>query len=425
MLYIAFSQLRSISSCAAAFQATFLPKRQSVSRLFASASEATEFLTMNATNTSESDKAKLVTVDSLEECGARLRQGDLVAFPTETVYGLGCNALDQDAIMKVFKAKERPLTDPLITHVTKHEDAYKLWNAEAVSIEGKALRQLCDKFWPGPFTLVAKAAPHVPPTLMANTGFVACRAPQHPISVALIDAAKVPIAAPSANKFGHVSPTRASHVWDDLHAEDVWIIDTTESDSKVCDVGVESSVVKIELPEDSEKGTITLLRQGAVSVSAIEGCLEEAGLGDNFSVISRTKKAVDETVAEVAPGQNIRHYSPNIVSRIISQSCYNSIENPNHEEVEVLSKTVLIDFGGKLSSWEKHAIAYRDLSKSEDSAEATKSVFDILRWAEQVDDATQILFPEILDGSSVDALTLALKDRLTRAASGVVINRIN
>jgi hypothetical protein len=210
-----------------------------------------------------------------------------------------------------------------------------------------------------------------------------------------------------------------------LHAEDVWIIETTEIDSEVCSVGVESSVVKIELHENAEKGTITLLRQGAVSASAIESCLEEVGLRDNFDFISRTKKAVDETVAEVAPGQNIRHYSPNIVSRIISQACYTSNENPNPEEVEVLSKTVVIDFGGKLSSWEKHAIAYRDLSKIEDSAEATKSVFDILRWAEQVEGATQILFPEILDGPSVDALTLALKDRLTRAASGVVVNRIN
>jgi hypothetical protein len=117
------------------------------------------------------------------QCGERLRQGGLVAFPTETVYGLGCNALDPSAIIKVFEAKERPLTDPLITHVTENQVAFNLWAADINnSLEGKALQSLCKHFWPGPLTLVAKAAPEVPPTLMANTGFCACRSPQHPIS---------------------------------------------------------------------------------------------------------------------------------------------------------------------------------------------------------------------------------------------------
>lgn len=379
---------------------------------------------MVAEDKSRQTRAKLVSRDSLEECGARLRQGDLVAFPTETVYGLGCNALDRTAILKVFEAKERPLTDPLIVHVTKDSDAFDLWNAFASSVEGKAIRALCAKFWPGPLTLVATAAPHVPPTLMANTGFVACRAPQHPISIALINAAKVPIAAPSANKFGHVSPTRASHVWDDLMYEDVWIVDTDQESSGVCDVGVESSVVKIEMQEGSERGKITLLRQGAVSVGDIEGCLKQAGLGDEFVVQARTKRAVNESVAEVAPGQAIRHYSPNIISNILSRSCYESQTNLTPDEIGILSTTVLIDFGGKLKSWKKHAIAYRDVSESGNSAEAAKSVFEALRWAEEVECATQILFPEIIDDPSVDALTLALKDRLTRAASGVVIDSL-
>ena len=193
---------------------------------------------MVAEEQSQPIRAKLVSLDSLEDCGARLRRGDLVAFPTETVYGLGCNALDPEAIIKVFQAKERPLTDPLITHVTNNEVAYNLWDAESSSLEGKVLRLLCEKFWPGPLTLVAKAAPHVPSILMANTGYVACRAPQHSISIALINAAEVPIAAPSANKFGHVSPTRANHVWDDLLHEDVWIVDTDEQNTAgVCDEG--------------------------------------------------------------------------------------------------------------------------------------------------------------------------------------------
>lgn len=374
----------------------------------------------------EEIQAKLVPVQELESCGLRLRQGHLVAFPTETVYGLGCNALDPNAIIKVFQAKERPLTDPLISHVIENQVAYDLWNADASSLEGKALRCLCDQFWPGPLTLVAKAAPHVPDILMANTGFVACRSPQHPISIELIKAAQVPIAAPSANKFGHVSPTRAYHVWDDLKYEDVWIVDTDESETaNVCTVGVESSVAKVEM-DDETHGRITLLRQGAVCVADIRGCLEVAGLSDNFAVQSQTKRATDETVANVAPGQTIRHYSPDIPSFILSNERIIQSSELSPEESHSLSKTVIIDFRGKLREWRDSCIAYRELSESGDSLEATKSVFETLRWAERVENAEQIIFPEILENEpgKDDALVLALKDRLTRAASGVVIHTL-
>ena len=381
-----------------------------------------------ATNVSK-PSAKLISSSELNKCGERLRQGGLVAFPTETVYGLGCNALDPSAILKVFEAKERPLTDPLITHVTENHVAYNLWKADIDdSLEGKALQSLCKRFWPGPLTLVAKAAPEVPPTLMANTGFCACRSPQHPISIALINAAKVPIAAPSANKFGHVSPTKSSHVWYDLQHEDVWIVEEEEEQeggntvTSCCEVGVESSVAKIEMISNSEKGQITLLRQGAVSLLDIEECLEEAGLIENFKVLALTKKATDETVANVAPGQTIRHYSPDIPSFILSISlCDSTASTISDNDKKFLSKSVLLDFGGRIKAWKHLALAYRDLSETANSAEATKRVFEALRWAEKIQNANQILFPEISD-DSLDALTLALKDRLTRAASGVVVD---
>jgi len=357
-----------------------------------------------------------------------------VAFPTETVYGLGCNALDSSAIIKVFEAKERPLTDPLISHVNDKQVAFDLWAAEIDSLERKALQSLCKQFWPGPLTLVAKAAPHVPPILMANTGFCACRSPQHPISIALIEAAKVPIAAPSANKFGHVSPTRSSHVWHDLQHEDVWIVEEDHPGgseaTSCCEVGVESSVAKIETTQNNERGQITLLRQGAVSVQDIKECLKEAGLADSFEVVAFTKKATDETVSNVAPGQTIRHYSPDIPSFILSRSLCDSTASVSDKDKELLQKSVLIDFGGRIKAWEDLALAYRDLSETANSAEATKRVFETLRWAEKVQNANQILFPEISDDSQQelplpDALTLALKDRLTRAASGVVIDSLD
>lgn len=374
-------------------------------------------------------KAKYVSVSDIDACGERLREGHLVSFPTETVYGLGCNALDPTAIVKVFQAKERPLTDPLITHVSDNNVAYKLWKAAESSLENQALRCLCDRFWPGPLTIVARAAPHVPSLLMANTGFVACRSPQHPVSIALIEAAQVPIAAPSANKFGHVSPTRARHVWDDLKHEDVWIVETAEQDESadVCNIGVESSVAKIEMDDGASSGKVTLLRQGAISVSEIRDCLREAGLIDKFTVQAKTQKATDETVAHVAPGQTIRHYSPDIPSFILSEASTREKSNPSPEELGILCKTVVVDFGGKLRNWKDTCIAYRDLSESGDPAQATKSVFEILRWAERVVDAKQIIFPEIVEkesGNRDDALILALKDRLTRAASGVIIDRL-
>jgi len=359
--------------------------------------------------------ARTVSQDDLDECGARLRNGNLVAFPTETVYGLGCHALDPEAVSKVFAAKERPLTDPLIVHVVHTADAQALWVASPTSTEGRALQVLCNAFWPGPLTLVAKAASHVPSLLMANTGYVACRSPSHPLARQLIEAAQVPIAAPSANKFGHVSPTRAHHVWNDLCGEDVWIVDAPS----VCDVGVESTVAKLEFDTASESGKITVLRQGAVSGGDLQTCLQEEGLGDVFTIVSATRKQHSEDVATVSPGQCYRHYSPDIISFMLSSQW-----DETAADRSTLSSTVVIDFHEKLSSLKVHSLAYRDLSAVGDSSEAAQTVFETLRWAEQVQGATRIVFPELQVTDKTDALTLALKDRLTRAASGVVIDSL-
>ena len=391
--------------------------------------------------------AKIVSSsNSLPACGSRLREGHLVAFPTETVYGLGCHALDESAISKVFQAKERPLTDPLIVHVTNVEDALRLWEGGSTdvpsqtpsgSIHSQILLALCQQFWPGPLTLVAKAASHVPPILMANTGYVACRSPSHPIARKLIDEARVPLAAPSANKFGHVSPTSASHVWDDLLHEDVWIIDSRQdasSDSAhheasvVCQVGVESTVAKIEMIEPSSLhdsttvGRVTLLRQGAISVDNVKECLQRAGLLDSMKVESQTMCSTADDTAAVAPGQTIRHYSPRIPSFLLAHSI---IADDSPSNVEYLSKSVVVDFGGRLNAWKEYVLAYRDISTTGDSSEAARVIFDTLRWAEQVQGGDRILFPEIGDeNGDVDPLKLAVKDRLTRAASGVVIDTL-
>lgn len=373
-------------------------------------------------------RAKRVSARTdLVACSQRLQQGELVAFPTETVYGLGCHALNETAILKVFEAKERPLTDPLIVHVLDSAAAFELWQADPSTAEGVILSKLCSRFWPGPLTLVATAKPGVPGKLMAGTGFVACRSPASGTARALLETSQLPLAAPSANKFGHVSPTTAQHVYDDLWQEDVWILeDDMLHDSqhqqprdRTCQVGVESTVAKLEASKTDENTfVLTVLRQGAVSAADLASSLHD--IRPHVEVRAKTKRATDESVANVAPGQTIRHYSPNVVSYMVSA------EASKMESSEVLSKAVVIDYGQRLAAWKDMALAYRDLSPTGNSTEAAQGVFETLRWAEGVANAGSIFFPDLSsdEGDNDDALRLAVQDRLTRAASGVTVTSL-
>ena len=378
---------------------------------------------------------------TIASAAARLRSGHLVSFPTETVYGLGCNALDPIAIQKVFLAKERPLTDPLILHVNEPSEAWSLWQAFSSSSEENTkeyhlLTLLTQAFWPGPLTLVAKAASHIPTIVMANTGYVACRSPSHPIARALIQEAQVPIAAPSANKFGHVSPTTAQHVWDDLSMEDVWILDPTLEDRKeegptnqtiqdatVCNVGVESTVAKIEMNEDGTRGRILILRHGAISSRDIQSCLYVAQMDADFDVLDNMMQSTPAHVSHVAPGQCIRHYSPHVPSFMVDNTLVDS-SILDIEDIKVLQRSVVLDFGSQLILWKDHALAYRDLSVQGDANVAASRVFSFLRWSEQVSGAQQVFFPKLTSPESPPPLLQALTDRLTRAASGNVISSL-
>lgn len=414
------------------------------------------------------NKAKIVT--DIQHCGIRIREeGKLVAFPTETVYGLGANAFNIDAILSIFAAKERPLTDPLIVHVLHSHDAYPLWNATAnndinteqqqdhdnndIITEERILKLLCNTFWPGPLSIVAKSTTTscmIPNIVMANTGYVACRSPSNTIARQLLKEAAVPIVAPSANKFGHVSPTSSQHVYNDLYNEDVWIINNNNNNipsdnNECCEVGVESTVAKVE--ELDGIIYITILRQGAISEYDITSCLESAGLmvkqdistaSDNSHIIIRSnlKQATKDTVANIAPGQLIKHYSPNVPSFLVSDQCikdYNDQlqEQDNNSNMikELLQYAIIIDYGQRLISMKDIVLQYRDLSYNENSTIGANILFDTLRWAENIPNAKIIFFPTIQqheDNNDIpppfDALTLAIQDKLTRAASGVTIN---
>ena len=209
-----------------------------------------------------------------------LQQGNVVAFPTETVYGLGANALNAEAVAKIFEIKQRPFFDPLIVHV----DSLNMVQQVVATLPDIALRCM-EAFWPGPLTLVLPKSNSIPEIVTAGLDTVAVRMPQHEVAQKLIQASGVPIAAPSANPFGYLSPTTAEHVAKQL-GDKVDII----LDGGKCPVGVESTIIKIE------RDAITLLRHGGIPLEEIEA------VAGKVNIIKHTQVE--------APGQLPYHYAP-------------------------------------------------------------------------------------------------------------------
>jgi L-threonylcarbamoyladenylate synthase len=214
-----------------------------------------------------------------------LRAGGLVAFPTETVYGLGAHALDRAAILRVFAAKERPANDPLIVHVATFDAAMPL-----VEEMPRRARDLAARFWPGPLTMVLKRSARVPDVVTAGLGTVAIRVPSHPVARALLERARIPVAAPSANLFSRPSPTRAAHVVADLNGRIDMIVD-----GGATDVGLESTVI------DLSGAVPTILRPGAIDVGALQQVLPE---------VTTRRIASTDAAAMPSPGMLAKHYSP-------------------------------------------------------------------------------------------------------------------
>lgn len=219
--------------------------------------------------------------------GQLLAAGELVAFPTETVYGLGANGLDGAAVAKIFAAKGRPMDNPLILHVSEKEQAGEL------CVLNDAARRLMEAFWPGPLTLVLPKKPHIPDEVTAGLSTVAVRMPSHEGARALIAAAGCPVAAPSANLSGKPSPTRAQHVFEDMNGKIPLILD-----GGPCDWGLESTVLSLT------GGEPVVLRPGAVTPERIAAVLGSASVAG--SVLNPLKEG--ETV--LSPGMKYKHYAP-------------------------------------------------------------------------------------------------------------------
>jgi len=224
-----------------------------------------------------------VTQQQIRKAASLLREGKLVAFPTETVYGLGANALEFLAVSRIFWAKNRPRTSPLIVHVSSIEMARSLatqWSEQA--------QTLAERFWPGPLTLVIGKKPMIPDIVTAGLPTVGLRMPAHPVALALLREAGVPVAAPSANRFSHLSPTTAEHVRRGLGRRVEYVLD-----GGPCHVGIESTVISLagDVP--------VLLRPGGVSRPEIEAIIGPVAAGSTSA-----------QGAHASPGLHPQHYSP-------------------------------------------------------------------------------------------------------------------
>lgn len=231
---------------------------------------------------------KNIDGEKLQEAADALRDGKVVAFPTETVYGLGANALDTAAVEQVFKAKGRPSDNPLIVHIADRKSLSKL----TASVPQKAVA-LMDKLWPGPLTLVMKKSNIIPEIITAGLDTVGIRMPEHPVAMELIRLADIPIAAPSANVSGKPSPTKAKHVLDDLDGKIEIVVDAGNSR-----VGLESTVLDVTTEPPM------LLRPGGITPEQIEEII------GHIEIDKTILGKVSATSRPRAPGMKYKHYSP-------------------------------------------------------------------------------------------------------------------
>jgi L-threonylcarbamoyladenylate synthase len=229
------------------------------------------------------------------DAGKNLRLGQVVAFPTETVYGLGANAFSDDAVQRIFNAKGRPSDNPLIVHIAKEEQLSEL--VEEITDDAK---KLMEAFWPGPLTIILKSKKQVSKLVTAGLSTVGIRMPDHPVALAILEACGLPIAAPSANTSGKPSPTTAKHVFEDLNGKIAGIVDGGNTG-----VGVESTVI------DCSQDIPTILRPGSITPEMI------AEVISNVEIDPSTMK---ETEAPKSPGMKYKHYAPNAEMHLVQGS---------------------------------------------------------------------------------------------------------
>jgi L-threonylcarbamoyladenylate synthase len=334
--------------------------------------------------------------NSILEASELIKSGEVVAFPTETVYGLGANALDPRAVEKIFRAKGRPGDNPLIVHVSKTQDVDKL----VKELPPKA-RALMETFWPGPLTIVFKKSSVIPSEVTAGLNTVAIRMPNHPVALRLIDYSGLPIAAPSANRSGHISPTTARHVLEDMDGIIPLILDGGK-----CRVGLESTVL------DMTSDIPVILRPGGVTLEMLEGILGEVRV--DLSVL----KPVANGQKARSPGMKYVHYAPRAQVLIVRGRLDSIVKKINELVKEYSASGMKV---GVLATQETRESYHKGevlvLGERTRPAVMASNLFSVLREfdAKGVD----IVLAEWVDTSNEG---LAIMNRMIRAAGFNVID---
>lgn len=315
---------------------------------------------------------KILIGDSLKLAKSALVSGSLVAIPTETVYGLAANAFDNLAVRKIYEAKNRPLSNPLIVHVADLEQAEVL-----VKNPPTIFYDLATKFWPGPLTILLPKQPIVPDLVTANSFNVALRVPNHPLTLELLRSIDFPLAAPSANPFGYVSPTNARHVYDFFGKKVNYILD-----GGCCTVGIESTIISI-----SPENEIFLHRLGAISVEDLEKKI-------------KTKIKMRDAKGET-PGSRKSHYAPH--KKLLIGDIETLIQSFQGEKIGVLAFDRAYD-------QVKPKLQYI-LSKKGCLHEAAQNLFSGLRYLDSLD--IDFIIASYVPPTGVG---LAINDKLMRAS---------
>jgi L-threonylcarbamoyladenylate synthase len=314
----------------------------------------------------------------LEAAKNVILSGGIVALPTETVYGLAASIHNEEGIKKIFAIKERPFFDPLIVHISERAQL-----SQVIEKMPPLADFLAKKFWPGPLTLILPKLPSLNPLITSGLETVGVRMPAHPVARALIDLCKVPLAAPSANKFGKTSPTKAEHVAKGFEKDQLMILDGGQSE-----VGLESTV--LETSEENGKSILTILRPGGITEDVLQATMQERGLP--FEIRKKSSLA--------SPGNIEHHYMPNIPLVIVNQDEPN-LKQQRRDEIcgdfeldrNVRGAELKLDFNPKLAARSLYA-------RMREGSDSGASFIYVLRRKDQV-------------GGLWDAIW----DRLQRAAS--------
>ncbi|MGA2049960.1 MAG: L-threonylcarbamoyladenylate synthase [Terracidiphilus sp.] len=341
----------------------------------------------NNLKTDESESA-------LRQAAQILRTGGLVALPTETVYGLGANALDQTAVEKIFLAKQRPAWDPIIVHIGGDDCGKAILN-ELVTEVPDAARKLMLAFWPGPLTLLLPRSAAVPDVVTAGRTLVGVRMPAHPVALALIRRAGVPVAAPSANLFGHTSPTTADHVLQDLDGRIDAVLDAGPTRH-----GIESTVL------DPCQSPMVIYRPGAVTAQQIQ---DIAGAVEVFR--SATPLGEMPQSALPSPGVGLRHYAPK-ARLVLVGAPLDSLRQRLSEAATCLRKDRIgLMLPAEITSPIKKAIVY-PWGRWNVPEELARNLYSGLRTLD-AQGCTAILCPV----PPAEGVGAAIRDRLIKAAS--------